>query len=237
MGFLDLVKRGVAINNSEPKTPATRAKKDRNPVTSDLRLFRDGSIYPSATLVKKYNLEYQHKDDTSPGNGFDVIDSRAWVNTANSETPFLMITAVFKDAPKVDLFGQTRYNDDGTPASSVMTQGTKTFGLKLWEMLHEVYGTEIPTKDSEKDYVDLDIVEDDEFAQNLLTATNGIFNVPKTIARGDDKGLQTYTRREKLVMSFLIPSTINNNAAVLETNGGIETENVGDTIKNTVTSK
>jgi hypothetical protein len=207
MGFLDLIKKGVAINANPEKETTRRTSKEKNPIFSELRIYWDGSIYPSAKAVETWNLEYPSSTAAVKGNGFDVIDSRKFTNTAASTTPFLMITAIPKNEAKIDIFGSCRY-DGIAPMSSVMTQGSNTFGETLLTMLKEVYGTVV----EKGDYVDLDIIVDNELAESLATSTNNIYHIPKTISRGPDKGTQSYTRRENLTMNILIPHVLNTTA-------------------------
>lgn len=192
-----------------PKSIATVAnrkggvKKERNPIIGDIRVFKTGAVYPSQKLVNDFNLEYSSKDAEHQGMGFDVIDSREW-NQMSSPVPFLMVAHVPKKAGRVDMFAQTSYNEDGTPVSSVMDQGTVTFGKKLLQMVKEVYGVE-PTE--EKDYIDLSIVADDNLAQALASA-KGIYFLPKTKTRGENKGKADYERRENVAIYAFIPTAV-----------------------------
>lgn len=228
MGFLDQIKKGITVTATPEQTTAPRATKERNPVTSELRLYANGAIYPSAKLVKDFKLEYHAKNDPKQGQGFDVILSSQFSNLATSTTPFLMIAPVAKDLPKVDFFDQCRYNADETPMTSVMEQGSKNFGPTLWKMLQEAYGV---TPETAGEYIDLDIVADIELQTMLDAATNGIYNIPKTVSRGAKAGTQSYIRRENLDIFVLIPHTLNTSGADVIT--GTE-EQVGKTVKETV---
>lgn len=206
MGFLDQLKSGLSISATPEKAPVIRPTKERNPVVSSLRVWSNGAIYPSASTVKAFNLSYVNRDDAKVGNGFDVIDSRAFFNTKDSQVPFLMIAPVSKDLPKVDFFDSCRYNEFGTPISTVMEQGSTVFGSKvLLSLLREVYNIAPETGG----YIDLDIVTDASLQSSLAQATNGIYLIPKTKGRGEDKGVPSYTRRENLSIYVLVPHVLN----------------------------
>lgn len=172
---------------------------ERNPTNgASLRLFKDGSIYPSQEVVDKYYLEYglDHLN-----NGFDIIDSRQWNQYPQDAQPVVFIAAVPKKSGLVDLFASAKKED-----VSVMSQGSKTFGPTLIQMLEEVYGYK-PAIGEEpffndifngKKYIDLLIVED-----VTLPSLDGIYNVPKTVAKGEKKGQQTTKRRENIVVNPL----------------------------------
>lgn len=192
--------KNTTLNKVEEKTQATNKntstkKLERNPTNgASLRLFKDGSIYPSQECVDNYDLEYNERTltTTSPtdGNGFDIIDSRQWNMYPEDATPVVFIAAVPKKSGLVDLFASAKKE-----GISVMTQGSKTFGPTLIQMLEEVYNVEL-FKDSK--YVDLVIVED-----TAMTAEDGIYNVPKTVAKGENKGMMTTKRRENITVNPL----------------------------------
>lgn len=173
-------------------------KKQRNPENADLRVFATGAVYPSTALVTSYDLEYRNKGVEPAGNGFDIFKSTDWAITAKLPQSFIIIGAVPKNAGKVDLFDQVRYNDDGnkeeknagaTPMTSVLEQGSTTFGKELLKFLKEVYGV---TPNAEG-FIDLVIIT----AHQLKTA-NDVYNIPKLIARGEKAGELSYTRRENI---------------------------------------
>jgi len=213
MGFLDQIRKGVSVTATPEQPRATRVTSSKNPVVSDLRLYANGAIYPSASLVKKFNLEFTSRDDNNTSNGFDIIDSAEFGNTANSNPRFLMVAPVSKSLPKVDLFDSCRYDTTGNPLVTVMEQGSTTYGKQLLETLKTVYGTTV----EKGGYVDLDFVRDEELQTTLNEATNGIFLVPKEVTRGEKKGAQTYIRRENLELYVLIPHSLNNDGADMET--------------------
>jgi hypothetical protein len=212
----------------QPKT----VKKDRNPDENfmGIRLFKDGSVYPSKALVEKYNLEYQkpvitqearmkdgqpvlddnqqpimdQKKDFSNDNsyGFDIVDSAKWAQVAKSwgnNQRLVLAGVTFKKAGKVDLFASCRFDEAGKPIGSVLDQGSSTYGkAELLPMIGEIYGVQCGANG----YMDLELVE----AHNLKgIAPNGIFNIPKTIARGTKQGAADIVRRENMDIFPLMP--------------------------------
>ena len=236
LSFLQDSKIGV-----EEVTAVSRTvKKDRNPDPNfvGIRVWKDGSVFPSEALVEALNLEYvsvklsmvpvekdgvavmEEKDGkqiqklkrvyeypAEVGNGLDVIYSQDWAQWMVPENPHrdkkvLFISVVQKSEPKVDLFSTTRYNDDGTPISSVLTQGANTFGKDaLLPVLKTAYNVE-PSE--EEGYIDLFI----DLSQDVSAlGKKGIFLIPKTISRGDKAGQLEYQRRENIKMFAIIPAS------------------------------
>ena len=191
--------KNTTLNKAEEKTQtvnklAGRKSVERNPTNgASLRLFKDGSIYPSEQCAGKYSLEYGSfvLPDTQNGYGFDVIDSRKWNQYPQDAQPAVFIAAVDKKAGLVDLFASAKLEN-----TSVMTQGSKTFGPELITMLQEVY--EVENLFATQKYVDLIIVED-----VTLPSLDGIYNVPKMVAKGENKGQMTTKRRENITVNPL----------------------------------
>ena len=157
----------------EEVVPGTRAggptgpRKQRqpNPSIVAVRLWRDGSVYPSTAAIAKFDLGYKDATITKEkiplkdgetvqklknvyafpngtGNGFDVVDSRVWDQfKAAADGGMLFVVPTPKNAAKVDLFGTTNYMDDGKPKSTVEEQGAKTFGTEvLIPAVEQLYG-------------------------------------------------------------------------------------------------
>ena len=195
----------TVVEKTVAKTSTGKTAMQRNPTNgASLRLFKDGSVYPSQDVVTKYKLEYSnfvpnnntlgYEEYVTP-NGFDVIDSRTWAQYPQDAQPVVFIAAVPKKSGLVDLFSSAKV--EGT---SVMTQGSKTFGLELITMLQEVYNVELFTTQK---YVDLTIVDNVE-----LPSLDGIYNVPKTVAKGENKGMITTKRRENITVNPLALFTV-----------------------------
>lgn len=158
------------------------------------------------------------KEGAKHGNGFDVIDSRVWAGYKASGN-MLFISPASQDLPKVDLFGQTKYTSaeeegavvyDAVPVSSVMDQGSKTFGEDvLIPAVKEIYGIEL-TDDNE--FVDLVVVEElkeDGQSINLKELfSQKVAHLPKRVLRGEDKGKADYVRREHAIVYGFIPAQL-----------------------------
>jgi hypothetical protein len=214
IGNMQLVE--VAPTSSGARSP----KKDRNPSDAfmGIRIFKDGSVYPSKALTDSFNLEYQQavitvektatgKDKklyeypNSPGNGFDVWDTKQWANQYKEETRLLVVAIVPKTEAKVDLFAGTKYDDDGSPKSSVLDQGASTFGATMLPLLKEIYGIDTAAEDFE--HTDLAVAVSADLS---AASPNGIFLIPKEISRGANKGQMEYIRRENVKIFPLVPA-------------------------------
>lgn len=182
----------------EVDKPAASAPVSKIPAPgSHLRLFPDGSVYPSAELVALHSLEFQPQGSAQPENGYDVFTSSDWEQYGNSSAkaqPFVCLALVSKHHSKVSLFSQTKYNADQTPKSSVLTQKTNS-GEELIQALKAVY-LDSPDGDlfEGKAYLDLII----GIGHALPKTATGIYHIPKQFQRGKEKGKPTYVRRENI---------------------------------------
>lgn len=193
---------------------ATRSAVDRNPEGNQIRLFKNGAIYPSKELAGIYALEYLPKDSEVESFGFDIMSSKSFPNTAHLPQIFLILAVVAKNLPKVDVFGSTKYYSaedvaklaaegtevvEGQPKSSVLDQGNTTFGKDvLIPMLKEVYGFEFS---EDQKFVDLTIVVDQPLKTN-----DGNYFIPKPISRGEKKGEMEVVVRKDIDMFPLVLS-------------------------------
>jgi hypothetical protein len=237
MSFLKNILGNAVIEEvSAKKSNSGGPRKQRNPIGTFLgiRIWKDGSIYPSQSLMEMFGLEYPKTKVTATevpiklkegevlaadakttmtkrtyeypngtGNGFDFVDSRLWGQfKGTEEQKFLAVAVTPKDSPRVDLFGSTKYELDGTPVSSVMDQGSATFGKDVMlEAIKEVYGVE----PNEEGFIDLAV----DISENVKALVpNGIFMFPKKIVRGEHIGKPDYIRRENVDMFALVPSTL-----------------------------
>ena len=204
MSGLAFLKNVSLQSNSVVKTPAARAKSvsDKNPTNADLRIFKNGAVYPSVALVGLFSLQYVAKNCEEKGNGFDVFKSTAFLNTKHwpAEHKVIFIASVPKSEPKVDLFGATVYDENDQPKSDVLTQGAVTAGVEILEMIKEVYGLEIKEGES---FIDLVIMKDVPF-----NTDDNIYFIPKTVSRGEKKGQTTLIRREDLTLFPLVPASL-----------------------------
>lgn len=199
MSGLSFLKNITLASNDAVKPVTVRAKAavNRNPETADIRIYRNGSVYPSAKLVNTCNLQYAPKDSTDKGNGFDVFSSKDFLNTKHLAEVFLFIAMVPRSEGKIDLFASCTFEEDGTPKSDVLSQGANTAGVEILEKIKEVYGIEMLEGES---FMDLKIVSDSPF-----TTEDSIYFIPKTVSRGAKKGDVTLVRREDLTLYALVP--------------------------------
>lgn len=190
-------------------------RKQRNPEGMAIRVFKDGSVYPSQELVDEFNLEYDRKDGNDPGNGFDVIDTDLYPNFQVGKR-ILIISPVPKKAAKVDLFASTTYDEDGNPKALVTEQGSTTYGkAELVPALKNIYGIEL---NDEQRYVDLVLVANPTTNQPWeLPNGREVTFIPKRVSRGDAKGQITTIRRERPQFWALLPSSLIEQPAAGET--------------------
>lgn len=145
------------------------------------------------------------------GNGFDFIDSRLWHGYKGGN--MLFVAPASKNLSKVDIFGSTKYTEDGTAVSSVYDQGSKTFGSDvLVPTIKEVYGIEL---NDEKEYVDMLVVDELNLGGAEPVNLNKKFSqktaiFPKKVLRGDLKGQADYEKRENTSVWGFIPADMLN---------------------------
>jgi hypothetical protein len=174
-----------------------------NPTGLRIRLFKDGRVFPSAELVEKFDLEFRSKDSDTRGNGFDVVRTDKYPNYPQSGYPHVILLAATKrELGKVDLFASCNYVTEktlekspelvlGAPVSTVLEQGTATFGAtELIPMLKEIYGFEFA---EDQKFVDLEID-----SSTVLETSDNIYYLPKLTTRGKDAGKYEMIRRENL---------------------------------------
>lgn len=186
----------VEVITPEKETRVNVAKTDKYPTEGTvIRVWANGNIFPSPELVKELNLEYGSSAIQAGGNGLDVFAFSKLPNAPKVAQDCIMISAVLKSAPKVDLFGSCKYDELGKPKSSVLTQGGGTFGEEFIAMIKEVYGIEIP----KGTYLDLEVKLD------ISPKVSPIVYLPKTIDRGPKKGQLDVARRENISIYPLVP--------------------------------
>lgn len=202
MKGLEFLKKASLVSNEivKPAVARTVTAKNRNPENADIRIYKDGSVYPSAALVAEFDLAYRRKEETG-GQAFDVFKSADFPNTQSwtEEERVLFIAALDRNEAKTDLFSGSKFDEAGLPTADVFTQGSNTFGKGLLENIKEVYGEE----PGEVGYIDLVILRDYPF-----TNPDGIYYIPKVVSRGDKKGESTIVRRENLTLYPLAPASV-----------------------------
>lgn len=230
---LDFLKN-VGINEEElNKKPARTTggghRKEWNPTHPlTIRVWKDGSIFPSLDLVERFDLEYVDRPAAEelaegadalpadapkkvakweqPGNAFDIIDTESF---PVFKTPRRLILAnvVRKADPRVDIFASGDWEaGTGKQKASVITQGANSFGKReLIPMIAEVFGV---TLGDETPYIDLLFIgKDGEKAMQHFALPDGkkVCFVPKKVARGTDIGTPTTQRREDPWLYILMP--------------------------------
>lgn len=159
-----------------------------------IRLFKDGSVWPSKKYVDQFNLQYQADGS---GNGFDVFLSHDWYLINKETSPNVVLAALVpKSEPKVDLFGSFRKRLDNT-VTDVMEQGSKTFGEEFIAMLMKANGT-VLTEDlfGSNDYVDV------IFVGEVDNVPNGIYKLPKGAKR--EGGSAGTVKRSKDTVIYVV---------------------------------
>jgi hypothetical protein len=181
------------VKTKEVSTPRV----EKTPTNgADFRILANGKVYPSQQFVDEFGLEYTNKDSGIISKGLDLFDSAHWGAYPKEGTPRLLLGYTYlQSEPKIELFAGLRYNEDNTPVSSVMEQGTvikedtrnmmaQALGYDSWESMI-----------GEAQYVDFYMVRN---VGTSLTMPDGIYNIPKMVERGEKKGEWSYIRREKL---------------------------------------
>lgn len=141
------------VAEEKPRNGGGPRKEWNPPAGLTIRVWKDGSVFPSQELVDKFDLAYRNKATDAElaalkeagklpvvGHGFDIVDSSDFAGTFATPTRLLVISPARKDAGKVDIFDSVSFKEDGTPIASVMDQGSTTFGKKfLIPKIEEIY--------------------------------------------------------------------------------------------------
>lgn len=193
--------------NSAPGRVAKKAP--LNPENADLRLFKDGSLYPSTKLVAEFNLEYLAEDAEGVENGFDLIDSKIWGMLPEGTPRFLAIATVSKhEARKPMLFGKAR-KKDGKPVQSVLEQGSTASGNQLAEYAEEVLNV---TFGDDQEYMDFNILR-----EHKIASANGVYNFPYVQKKGEAAGTIKSVRRENCEIFPLVVAILETEEVPMET--------------------
>lgn len=203
---LDFLK-DVEVEAIKKSAPKGKTSVPSLPTEADLRVFPNGKVFPSEAFAAKMNLEFQARKNVAPegedpqlevvGNGLDIFRSSEWGMLKGAlEQEVLFMCTVPKALAKVDMWGSTKYEEDGSPKASVLTQGANTFAKKrLVPMIAEVYGINW----DEALFVDLSFNE-----EYPIVSPTGIYHLPKIVSTGEKKGTATYIRRENLTICPLV---------------------------------
>jgi hypothetical protein len=230
------LKKAQITAPEDVKAPRTaRPKKDRNPAWPvAIRIYKDGSVYPSKELVEKFDLEFRSKGSAEQGKGFDIIDTeQAKQYFGQLPQRVIMACPVPRNAKglKPDLFASTTYYTETEAAeatkesktgetfstdqakSSVLTQGAVSFGKdELLPLVKEVYGVE----PGEGGYIDFTFEGVDDEPLRIPANKPQIAFLPKTVSRGKEKGKPTVSRRENPEFWVLYPVPVDATAEAEE---------------------
>lgn len=226
MSFLNILQAAVAVEQPVIARKASGPRKEWNPTTADIRIWGDGSVYPSQELIEKYSLNFTDRildeatgkwKNEAGGFGFDVFDTKNYAAIQNAR--FVAIAVAPRSEGRIDLFGSCSYHSPkdaaegtlpegayvGQPVVSVFDQGSNTFGKGLLVMLNEVYGVTL----NEDGYIDLKItgVPDQNGVEQPFRNPNNspIYMIPKVVSKGEKAGEPTYVRRENSEIWALLP--------------------------------
>lgn len=206
--MLDFLKTATISDVAETKAVHRGGvRKQRNPDGGlQIRVFKDGSVYPSSELVSKFDLEYQPKDALLTGNGLDVVDT-ALYPAFKAQGRAILVSPVSRKEGKIDLFSSTGYDEKGEPRASVLEQGAKTYGKDdLIPMMEVVYGIKFQ---EEQNYIDLELVADPATGKPWSLPKGKLVTfLPKAVSRGKDKGSISTVRREKPEFWALVPVSL-----------------------------
>lgn len=223
--------KDITIQEVANTTPRT-AKRESNPPSGlTIRVWSDGSVYPSAELVSRFSLEYpkakvsvfeaKNDDGTAklddsgapvtkrtievdhsvPSFGFDVFTLNKWTQVANVPEDVIVVGVTPRSESRIDLFDRCKFQDNGQPVSSVMDQGANTFG-KNFLLPMLLEVYKMSPADHVNGYIDLEV----ETSINLADRVpNGIFMLPKVVTKGENKGKADYVRREGISIFPLVP--------------------------------
>lgn len=220
LSFLNNIEVAAAAvrTRTEKAVGSPRVKLQRQPDTADLRIWKDGSIYPSDALVAEFDLEYQNKDAEKRGVGFDVAAAADMPNQITSPENFLVIGAVPREEGKLDVFATCTWDENNVPMKKVAEQGATSYGkATLLPLLKEVYGVE----PNEIGYIDLSFVR-----STPIVSPNGIFLVPKALVRGENAGKVVTERRENITLYPLVPTAqLEQSANEQPTEGAVQDPN------------
>jgi hypothetical protein len=205
--------KNVEVKEVAVKAKAERVKLDKFPIEgASFRVYKNGRIFTAPTVAGEFMLEFGAKEeiiipgkdsseDTTKeitiGNGLDIFSSENFQMIA-TPTPMLFIAIVPRQGnPKIDVYGSTSYDEDGSPKRSIDSNTVSSFAKDvLVPQLEEVYGINF----EEVDFVDL--IMNTEYAIEAPKTPNGdrMYSIPKTVSRGDNKGDLVFLTRKNVTV-------------------------------------
>jgi hypothetical protein len=188
----------VEVKEVAAKAKASRISVAKTPVEgASFRVYKTGKIFTAEVIAKDWNLEFSSKEEVEEGgdlviagNGLDIFQSVDW-QMITVPTPMLFVAVVPRHKnSKIDVYGSTTYNEDGSPKRSISSNTVSAFGKDfLIPALESIYGVNF----EEVDYVDL--VMQTEFP---IVSPNNMYAIPKTVSRGENKGDLVYLTRKNI---------------------------------------
>lgn len=203
----------VAQKETTTKEDSTTKRVEKNPTNgADFRILSNGKVYPSADFVADFGLEYLSKTSGTKSMGLDLFDSSTWAQLQGAPQ-MLLGYIVDQDKPKVKLFAGTRYKEDGSPINSVMDQGTVVSDDTL-EMIAVALGVTATVTDEVANTAWDNLLDGRRFVDFYmlreapsLMIPDGIYQIPKTVARGENKNEVTTVKRELIKVLPIIEFT------------------------------
>ena len=173
---------------------------------ADFRIYKNGLIFTHPTTAIKYSLEYGNKnlivqDDntvkkTIHGNGLDIFSSENWSMVPTEETILFIAIVPREGNSKIDVYGTTSYNEDGSSKRSIDANFISTFGKDvLVDMLSDIYAVDW----SIVEFIDLNIV-----TEYPIESPNDLYSIPKIVSRGKKKGQPTLVIRKDIKIYPLV---------------------------------
>lgn len=228
--IIDIMDLGFLANLQLKAVEVTKTVTKRElPTGLKIRVYEKGHTYPSQELVDTFNLEYTAKDAKDRGYGLDIFKSIDFQMIPAGMPNFMLCAIAPRGSAKVDLFSSCKYGKDDKGVdiveaqTSVLTQGTATFGNKILAMVAETYG--VQPKDG---FIDLVVI-----AEHKQVSPNGVYVIPKELSKGDKAGTLTYVTRSTIdVFPFVVDETT---AKAIVVDAAEDTTSAGDTAENTDT--
>lgn len=228
---LDFLKN-AEVKEVETKKKVSKATLEKFPVEgANFRIYQNGRIFTDPATADKYNLHFGPKEtviipgkdstedkskEVPVGNGLDIFSSDDWQQLPVEETVLFVGIVPRNGNGKIDVYGSTSYDEDGSPKRSIDANSITTF-VKEWlvPQLEEVYGVNF----EDEGYVDLMIAED----YQIITKSH-VYSIPKTQSRGDDKGKLVFNTRKDISVFPLVVF----DAGTVAPEDSIDEEAVGD---------
>ena len=179
----------VAINAKVSRMSLSKTPRDG----ADFRVYKSGKMFAHPDTAGLYGLEFAPKEEgVIVGCGLDIFQSKDWPMIAIDENMLFVGIVPRESNSKIDVYGNTGYNEDGTPKRSVMSNSVQSFVKEsLVPMLEELYGVNF----EEVDFVDLVIQTDFP-----IISPKGVYAIPKVVSKGKNKGEFTLKARKDILV-------------------------------------